>query len=80
MKTSLPTTGTNPESLERDIAARVLGAKPSAYCDACLALAVKAALDETRQTAVRLALGVGFERKVQACLQCGRTLEITSAK
>ena len=48
--------------------------------DACLALGVKAALDETREAAVHLALDANFQRTVRVCAQCGRTLSITSAR
>jgi hypothetical protein len=71
---------TDPESLRRDLVNRVLATKPAAHCDACLALGVKAALDETREAAEHLALDANFQRTVRVCAQCGRTLSITSAR
>lgn len=67
-----------------DLRDRVLAfirkAAPFAYCDACLALRVEAALSEVTSVLAGLITGGECDRRRRACYGCGRTLEITAVK
>ncbi len=67
----------NQEHFEHKIAQLLRRQKTSVYCDACLALDLKASLQDTRQAALHLASSGAFERKQRVCDRCQRTLEMT---
>jgi hypothetical protein len=65
-------------TLEDQVVHVLQGDRPHAYCDGCLALRVRATLEEARRAAERVATDVtSFERKLRACHGCGRTLLLT---
>ena len=53
---------------------------PFAYCDACLALRVDAALSEAVEALTALVADGECGRHRRACYGCGRTLEIAALK
>ncbi|HEY2993622.1 MAG TPA: hypothetical protein VGM22_12450, partial [Methylomirabilota bacterium] len=64
-----------------DLRGRVLAfirkVAPFAYCDACLALRLDAALQEITAVLSALIADGECERRRRACYGCGRTLELT---
>ena len=65
-----------------DLRGRVLAfirkVTPFAYCDACLALRLDAALQEVTAILTALIADGECERRRRACYGCGRTLELTA--
>jgi len=55
-------------------------AAPFAYCDACLALRIDAALSEAAGVVAALVGDGECDRRRRACYGCGRTLEIAALK
>jgi hypothetical protein len=55
-------------------------AAPFAYCDACLALRVDAALSEAVSVLAALVADGECDRRRRVCYGCGRTLEIAALK
>ena len=53
---------------------------PFAYCDACLALRLEAALSEMAVILAALAEDGECERRRRACYGCGRTLELCALR
>jgi hypothetical protein len=53
-------------------------AAPFAYCDACLALRVEAALGEAAAVLAGLVADGECDRRRRACYGCRRTLEIAA--
>jgi len=53
---------------------------PFAYCDACLALRLEAALSEMAAILAGLIEDGECERRRRACYGCGRTLELCALK
>ena len=65
-----------------DLRGRVLAfirkVTPFAYCDACLALRLDAALQEVTAVLASLIADGECERRRRACYGCARTLELTT--
>lgn len=55
-------------------------AAPDAYCNACLALRLDAALSEAAAVVASLVGDGECDRRRRACYGCGRTLEIAALK
>jgi hypothetical protein len=55
-------------------------AAPYAYCDACLALRLDAALSEAAGVLASLVGDGECDRSHRACYGCGRTLDIAALK
>ena len=66
-----------PESLSLKIRKRLTDAMPFAYCDSCLALRLGESLEDARAAAMLVAREDGFMRKVRACYECQRSVEMT---
>ena len=67
-----------------DVAAGLAGLitsiKPLAFCDSCIALDVRVSLAEAHEASVNAALSAAFERTLQRCHRCGRTVEAICAR
>ena len=67
-------------ALTGGLADLITSVKPLALCDSCIALDIHVSHAEARDAAVSAAIGDGFERKLQICHRCGRTVEATCAR
>ena len=69
-----------PDDLTGGFAGLITSIKPFALCDSCIALDVHVSHAEAHDAAVSAAIGEAFERRVQTCHRCGRTVEATCAR
>jgi hypothetical protein len=69
-----------PDDLTGGLAGLIASIKPLALCDSCIALDVHVSHAEAHEAAVSAAMGEAFERRVQSCHRCGRTVEATCAR
>jgi hypothetical protein len=69
-----------PQDLAGELAVLITSIKPFALCDSCIALDVHVSHAEARDAAVSVAMSDAFERKLQRCHRCGRTVEATSLR
>jgi hypothetical protein len=70
----------HPHDLAVGLAGLITSVKPSALCDSCIALDVHVSYAEARDAAVAAAISEAFERRLQTCHRCGRTVEATCAR
>jgi len=69
-----------PDDLMEGLAGLITSIKPFALCDSCIALDVHVSHAQAHDAAVSAAIGDAFERRVQTCHRCGRTVEVTCAR
>jgi hypothetical protein len=68
------------EELPQRALAFIRQATPFAYCDACLALRLRASLSEMVAALAVFVRDGQCDRRRRACYGCGRTLDVTGAR
>jgi hypothetical protein len=80
-----PTAASGPDAVsQQDVAAGLAGLitsiKPLALCDSCIALDVRVSFAEAHEASVSAGMSTVFERTLQRCHRCGRTVEAICAR